>query len=474
MTPLAATADDDRAVRALRPTLGDRLLAPEDAAFAAAGRLWNAAVTTRPALVARCRTTGEVALAVRAAREAGLPLSVRAGGHDWAGRALRAGGLVIDLTGMRQATLDPGHRFVDVGGGATAADLLAATAPYDLVTPTGVVASVGMAGLTTVGGYGPLVGRYGLALDNLVGAEVVLADGTTTLAGPDDDAELWWALRGGGGNFGVVTRLRYRVHHLPTILTGMLMFPVTQAPAVLAGYADTVADAPDDLTVMTGFLPGPDGPTVFLCPFWCGPDLDAGARAVDRMRSFGRPVVDQVGPMPYAAALGMFDRNIVEDHHYMLRSRWFTDLSAAAAAALMAGAEAVTSPYSVLVVNRFHGAAARVDPAATAFAQRSPHQVAEVIAAWHPEAVPGAVPGSVSGSVSGAGPDAVRERHRAWADDVVHALDPVALPGAYPNLLGPDDDRRARDSYGPNLGRLLAAKRHYDPDLVFSAVPALL
>jgi FAD/FMN-containing dehydrogenase len=298
------------------------------------------------------------------------------------------------------------------------------------------------------------VGRYGLALDNLVGAEVVLADGSTVLAGPDDDPELWWALRGGGGNFGVVTRLRYQVHHLPLILTGMLMFPVADAPSVLAGYADLVAGAPDDLTVMTGFLPGPDGPMVFLCPFWCGPDLGAGARYVDRMRSFGRPVVDQVGPMPYAAALQMFDRNIVEGNHYLLRSRWFPELSPPAAAALTSGAAAVTSPYAVLVVNRFHGAATRVAPTDTAFSQRTPHQVAEVIAAWRPD-------------------DVAPDRHRAWADDVVHALDPVSLPGAYPNLLGPAEDARARDSYGPNLGRLLAAKHHYDPDGVFSAVPAL-
>ncbi len=448
-----AAAAVDRAVRALRPRFGDRLLLAGDDGYATARRVWNAAVTHRPALIARCRSGAEVALAVTAARDAGLPLSVRAGGHDWAGRALREGGLVIDLTGMRRATVDPAARTVAVGGGATAADLLAATAPAGLVTPTGVVASVGMAGLTTVGGYGPLVGRHGLALDNLVGADVVLADGTTAKASPTDDPDLWWALRGGGGNFGVVTGLTYRLHELPTILTGMLMFPATEAGQVFAGYAEIVADAPDDLTVMTGFLPGPDGPVVFLCPFWCGDDTAAGEKAVARLRSLGRPFVDQVGSMPYAAALAMFDRAIVEDNHYLLRSRWFHRLDGTAADALVAGADAVTSPYSVLVVNRFHGAAARVDPAATAFAQRAPHQVVEVIAAWRPDERP--------------------DRHRAWADGVVRALDPVALPGAYPNLLGPDDDARARDSYGANLDRLLRLKRRYDPDTTFSAVPAL-
>lgn len=438
---------------ALRPRLGNRLLMNGDSGFADARRIWNAAVTRQPAAIARCADTAEVALAVSAARDNGLPLSVRAGGHDWAGRALRDGGLVIDLTGMRGVTVDPARRTAAVGGGATAADLLGAAAPHGLVTPTGVVGSVGMAGLTTVGGYGPLIGRYGLALDNLVGAEVVLSDGTVMKA--DEDPDLWWALRGGGGNFGVVTRLTYRLHELPAVLAGMLMFPAADAGPVLAGYAEIVADAPDDLTVMTGFLPGPDGPVVFLCPFWSGAEMPAGEKAVARLRALGRPIVDHVGSMPFAAGLSMFDRNIVEDNHYLLRSRWFTELSGAAADAVVAGAAAVTSPFSVLVVNRFHGAAARVDAAATAFAHRAPHQVLEVIAAWRPD-------------------DPQPDRHRAWADDVVRALDPVASPGAYPNLLGPDDDERARASYGGNLDRLLAAKRRYDPDNVFSAVPALV
>jgi FAD/FMN-containing dehydrogenase len=456
MTAVSSPAGVEGAVRVLRPRLGERLLVSDDSGFATARQVWNAAVTRQPAVIARCRDAAEVGLAVRAARDAGVPLSVRAGGHDWAGRALRDGGLVVDLTGMRAVTVDAAGSTVTIQGGATAADLLSATAPHGLATATGVVGAVGMAGLTTVGGYGPLIGHCGLALDNLVDADVVLADGSTVTAGPDGDAELWWALRGGGGNFGVVTRLRYRLHDVPAVLTGMLMFPPAEAGAVLAGYAEIVADAPDDLTVMTGFLPGPQGqPVPFLCPFWCAADLTAGERAIARLRSLGHPVVDQVGAMPLAAALGLFDANIVEGSHYLLRSRWLTDVSPPAADALAAGAAEVTSAYSALIVNRFHGAAARVDPAATAFAHRAPHQVIEVVAAWRPGDPP--------------------DRHRDWADSVVRALDPVSLPGGYPNVLGPDDDQRARDSYGDNLDRLVAAKRRYDPDNVFaSAIPALL
>ncbi|MFB9448721.1 FAD-binding oxidoreductase [Dactylosporangium vinaceum] len=441
--------------RALRPLLGDRLLRPDDDGYDGARRVWNAAVTSRPAAVARCRDAAEVAAVVRAAREARQPLSVRAGGHDWAGRAVRDGGVVVDLTGMRAVTVDAAAGVAVVAGGATGADLLAAAQPHGLAAVTGVEPGVGMAGFTTGGGYGPLIGRCGLGADNLLSAEVVLADGSIVTAGPDGDAELWWALRGGGGNFGVVTSMQIRLQPVALVLAGILMFPIAEAAAVLDGYAGIVADAPDELTVMTGFLPGPHGPTVFLCPVWCGDDLAAGERHVGRLRALGHPFVDQVGPMPVAAAVGMFAGNAVAGNHYLLRSTWVPDLAGVAAEALAAGAAAVSSPYSVLFVSRLHGAAARVDPAATAFAHRRPHQVIEMIAVWAPD-------------------DPAPQRHREWAEATAEALAPVALPGAYPNQVGPDEDERARASFGVNLARVLAAKRQYDPAGIFSAIPGLL
>ncbi|MGK5683407.1 FAD-binding oxidoreductase [Actinoplanes sp. URMC 104] len=453
MTVVGATGDLADAVRALRPRLGERLVTPERAEYAAASRVWNAAVTRRPAVVARCADAAEVSAVVQAARDAALPLSVRAGGHDWAGRAVRDGGVVVDLTGMRGVSVDPATRTATVQGGALSSDLVEAAAPHGLAASTGLVGSVGLAGLTTAGGYGPLIGRYGLAADNLLGADVVLADGTLAVAGPDADADLWWALRGGGANFGVLTALRFRLHEVPAVLAGILMFPLAEGRRVLTGYAEIVADAPDELTVLTGFLPGPGGPLAFLCPFWCGADPADGEPHVARLRSLGHPVVDQVAPMPYAAALHMFDAGIVEGNHYLLRSRWLPAVSPPAADALAGAAAGMSSPFSTLVVNRFHGAATRVAPEATAFAQRAPHQAVEVIAAW-----PGGPP----------------DEHRAWADAVVAALDPVSLPGGYPNLLGPDDDARARESFGANLERLVALKRRYDPGTVFSAIPALV
>ncbi|QLQ36944.1 FAD-binding oxidoreductase [Micromonospora robiginosa] len=451
---MTSAPDVPHAADLLREALGDRLLTPADAGFPDAVRLWNGAPGATPALVARVRDADEAALAVRVARRCHLPLSARAGGHDWAGRALRDGGLVVDLTALRGVDLDPDSGVVTVGGGATAADVLAALRPYDRVVPTGVVRAVGMAGLTMAGGYGPLCGRLGLALDNLLGAEVVLADGRRVRADARHERELFWALRGGGGNFGLVTALRYRTHRIATVLAGMLLFPLAQATAVLRGYGAVVRDAPDELTVMAGFLPGPAGePVVFLAPFHSGDDPAAGRAAVDRLRALGTPLVDQVAPLPYEDALRLFDGGMADGNHYLLRTRWLAGVDEPVVAALTAAAGAVSSPFSAIALHHFHGAAARVGVAGTAFGLRADHLLAEIIAVWAPGDDPAP--------------------HRAWAERTSAALAPHALPGGYPNLLAPEETDRVRLAYGPNWDRLRRAKRHYDPHATFSAVPTL-
>lgn len=448
------TPDLSRAAAELRELLGDRLLRAADADFATATRVWNGAVDRVPALVARCRDADEVAGVLRVARRHRVPLTVRVGGHDWAGRALRDDGLVLDLTGMRDVEVDPAAATVTVAGGATAGDVVAALRPYDLVVATGVVRAVGMAGLTLAGGYGPLCGRHGLALDNLLAAEVVLADGRRVTADPEHDAELFWALRGGGGNFGVVTRLTFRAHRLPAALAGMVMFALDEAVDVLRGYRDLIADAPDELTVMAGFLPGPAGePLVFVCPVHSGADLAAGQRYVERIRALGTPLVDQVAPLPYEDVLRMFDGGMVDGNHYLLRTRWLPGLTDDAVAVLVDAARRVGSPYSAIALHHFHGAASRVGGGDTAFGLRADHLLAEVIAVWAP----------------GDEPDA----HREWAERTSAALAPHALPGGYPNLLAPEENDRVRLAYGDNWARLRRAKRRYDPTGVFSAVPTL-
>jgi FAD/FMN-containing dehydrogenase len=440
---------------ALRGRLRGAVREPGDEGYDAARKVWNAAVESRPAVVAQCLDAADVRAALLAAREHGVPLSVRGGGHDWAGRALRDGGVVLDLSGMRGVRVDPAAAVADVQGGALIGDVLDPAAAYGLVTPTGVVRDVGLVGLTLAGGYGGLVGRFGLALDNLVSADVVLADGRQVTAGPGDadDPELLWALRGGGGNFGVVTAVRYRLHPMAGVVGGMVMYPFEQAAQVLAGYRDVLASAPDELTVMAGFLTGPIGPVVFVAPTWSG-ELAAGADAVAPLKRLGTPLMDGVGPVRYPDLLRMFDEGMVDGHRYALGTRWLGELSDDDVAALAEGAATRSSPFSLLALHHFHGAAARVAPDATAFALRREHLLAEVIAAWPP------------------GPEG-EQPHRAWVRQVTDTLAPGALPGGYPNILGPEDVDRVRLGYGANAARLLAAKRRYDPDGVFTAVGAL-
>ena len=239
--------------------------------YAKAVALFNAAVDVRPAVVVRCATTADVQAAIRASRNHGVPISVRGGGHDFWGRAFRPGGLVLDLTDMRGVQVDIGRRFATVGGGALSSDVVSAAERAGLTAVTGTAGAVGMVGLTLGGGYGPLIGQFGLAADNLLGAEVVLADGSRVHTDADHHPDLFWALRGGGGNFGVVTSARIRLHPVPTVVSGTILYPIVQSADVLADLGGILRDCPDELTVDVGLLPGPDGkPTVYVAPTWSG------------------------------------------------------------------------------------------------------------------------------------------------------------------------------------------------------------
>src|SRR6516164_6654166 len=268
--------------------------------------IWNAAVRRRPALSVRARAARGVQEAIRVARDRALPLSVLGGGHDWAGRALCEGGLLIDMSRMRGVRVDASARVATVGGGATAADVMAAAAPYGLLAAAGNCGGVGMTGLTLGGGYGPLNGRFGLASDNMLSAEVVLADGRIVTADATHEPELFWALRGGGGNFGAVTSMRVRLHPMNKLIGGLIAFPWPQAAVVWRGLREVLATAPDELTVQSGLMPGPNGqPTFFLAPAWSG-DLAVGERAIDALMKLGNPLATQVAPITYAELLGLF------------------------------------------------------------------------------------------------------------------------------------------------------------------------
>jgi hypothetical protein len=417
--------------------------------------IWNAAVPLRPAAVWRCGNVGQVRDTVRRARADGTALSVLGGGHDWAGRAVRDGAQVIDLSGMREVKVD--GDVATIGGGATANDLIAAAAASGRSAATGSVGAVGMAGLTLGGGYGPLNGVAGLAADNLLSAEVVLADGTVAAATETSEADLLWALRGGGGNFGVVTSMRVRLHPVPVVCTGRVIFPFGQAREVLAGFGELIAGAPDELTVQTGFLSAPDGtPVLFFLPTWSGAP-DDGMPWVKRLESLGTPLMSAVGPAAYGEPLRRGDEMFARDgRHYAIRTRNLAGLTAGTVDALVAAGAARTSPLSAINLHHFHGAAARVPLPATAFGVRQPHFMAEILASWRPAA---------GHDADGAAP------HRRWADTTAQQLSPHALPGGYPSLLTPDEPERVDHAYGPNTARLIAAKKAYDPGNIFTATP---
>jgi hypothetical protein len=409
-----------------------------------ARQIWNGAVDHRPALIVRPRTPAEVQAGVLTARNHHLPLSVRGGGHDWAGRALRRGGLVIDLTGMRQVAVTAEVRIATAGGGATAREVIAPGVPHGLVAATGSCGGVGMAGLTLTGGYGPLSGRFGLALDNLLGAEVVLADGRLVTADLAHEPELFWAIRGGGGNFGALTSMRIRLHSLRHLVAGFIMFPWAQAASVWEGLSAVLADAPDELTVQSGMLPGPDGgPLMFLSPAWSGGRVP-GENVIDELLRLGTPLLFQIAPRTYPEMLGLFDASIVSGRHYAIRTRSVADFTPDVISAIAEAGSTMTSPLSTVSIHHFHGAAARVPPDATAFGIRRKHFVLEIVAAWEPD-------------------DARGARHRAWADSFSAALAPHSLPGGYPGLLGPDDDDQIARAYGQNNARLRAAKARFRP-----------
>lgn len=439
----------------LRGKMQGRVVLRGDNDYVQTRQIWNGAVQHQPELFAVCETSADVQAAVRSARGHGLTLSVRGGGHDWAGRALRHNGLVVDLSHMRRVEVDPNASVATIQGGATGVDVISATGPHGLVAATGNWGAVGMVGLTLGGGYGPLTSRYGLAVDNLLGAEVVLADGRLVYCDTHENPDLFWALRGGGGNFGVVTSMCVRLHPIRQVLAGRMLFPWPQAESVLGGYAEVIANAPDELSILGGVLSAPDGSqVVLLAPMWSG-EAGQGEKLIVKLRQLGTPVVDKVGPMNYGDWLGMFAAVAPVGRYYAQRTRWLAQLTPAAISTLVAGAQRRSSPFSSILVGDFRGAATRVPLAATAFGLRKEHFMVGIGAAWEPTA------------------EDDGENHRDWARTLSENLAPHALPGGYPNTLGPDDHEQTARAYGANASRLGAVKRLLDPDGVFTSAISL-
>lgn len=448
MTIATPTREESVPWDTLRAGLEGSTLLRDDTGYDEARRVWNGMIDRFPAAIVQARNTNDVVVAVRFAREHDLPISVRGGGHNAAGLAVIDAGLVIDLSPMNAVEVDPDKRIARAGGGATWGDFDAATQAYGLATTGGAISMTGIGGLTLGGGLGYLMRLYGLAADNLIGAEVVLADGSVVRTSERERPELLWGLRGGGGNFGVVTEFEFQLHPVDTMYAGMLLHPRDRAREAFQVYREQTALAPDQLTTFFGLLNAPDGAPVCGFVIAYAGDAESGQQAVQGMRNFAQPMADLVGPMPYLALQQMMDEAFQPGPHVYWKSHFLTGLTDELIDLLIAGANAAPSPMNAVLIEQFGGAVARVGQDETAFDHRNADYNLAIIARWLDPA------------------DA--EANINWARSLWDVVKPFAR-GAYVNYLGVGDEpARVRDAYSPvKYARLVALKQQYDPENVF-------
>jgi FAD/FMN-containing dehydrogenase len=438
---------------ALRHGFRGALLRPGEEGYDDARRVWNGAIDRRPALIARCAGADDVVAAVRFARERGLLVSVRGGGHSVAGLGVCDGGLMLDLSLMRTVSIDPAARTARIAGGALLGDLDRTAQRHGLATTTGVVSHTGAGGLTLGGGLGHLMRRHGLTADNLISADLVTADGDLLHVDEHTEPELFWGLRGGGGNFGVVTAFTYRLHPVgPMVFGGPVFWPIAEAPAVLAALDDAVVTAPDALGIaftlrlappMPALPPGQFGkPVIGLILLWTG-DLAEGAAATEPLRRIGHPLADAVGPAPYLAIQTSLDLGNPHGLHYYWRSQRLRRLSGEVGDAMIGATEDITSPQSYLAGFAVGGAVSRVAADATAVGARLVGFETNTVAVW-----------------TGADPEP--DRHRTWVRHLWHDLQPHAC-GVFPHFLSDEGQPGIAAAYAGRIGRLTALKDRYDP-----------
>ena len=445
-----SSATTANSVQLLADALSGQVLVPGDPGYDEARRIHNGLIDKHPAVIARCLHTADVLRAVTFGRSEGLEISVRGGGHNVAGRAVTEGGLMIDLSLMKGIHVDPPRSTVRAQAGVTVSELDRAAAAFGLAVPSGVVSSTGIAGLTLGGGIAWLMGMYGMAVDNLLSAEVVLASGEVVTAGEDADPDLFWALRGGAGNFGVVTSFEYRAHPVESVLGGVVLHPLEAAPQLFSFYREFAADLPDELSTQAAFLHAPDGSGTKLCGVaicHAGDDPDRAEADVRPLRQFGSPVADMIQRMPYPIVNTGVDWLFPAGGLNYWKSAFFSDLSDPGVEVMTRAFEQAPSELCALVVEDFHGAVTRVAPTAMAYPHREPGYNLVLISQWTD-------PADTDAGI-------------AWARETFDSLSPYMADRSYTNYLSADDYDRVRQAYGPNYERLVELKRRYDPDNLF-------
>lgn len=439
-------------INKLNASLMGRILFPGDEGYDDARHIWNGMIDRTPAIIVRCVNADDVGRAVAFARDRDLLVSVRGGGHNVSGNAVCQGGLMIDLSPMRRVEVDVDARTAGVEGGATWGDFDSAAQEFGLATTGGFISTTGVAGLTLGGGIGWLMGSYGLACDNLLSVELVTADGQRVRASQNENPELFWGLKGGGGNFGVATEFEFRVHPVgPSLLAGMLVHPLDQAREALNHFRQFIRTAPNALGALGALVTRPDaGPVLALVPVYNGP-LDAGERVVQPLRTVGPPVDDTLAPMRYIDIQTMFDGGAPAGRRYYFKSSVLERLTEDAVDVLVDCYAKCPSSMSKVFVECFGGAMSNVDREQTAFTHRDSPFNLLIIAAWEDPAAD--------------------EENVGWARETWQAIQPYASEGVYMNYLGQSVDEgaeRLQAAYGvDNFSRLARLKAQYDPDNLF-------
>ena len=424
-----------------------KVLTAGDAEYDNARKVWNGMIDRKPAFIAQCTNADDISECVRFAKKNNFIVSVRGGGHNVAGNAICEDGLMVDLSKMKEIKVDVDNRTATAEPGVILREFDAATMAHGLATTGGTVSDTGLAGLTLGGGLGWLMGKYGITVDNLLSAEMVLANGEQVTVDEDHHPDLFWAIRGGGGNFGIVSKFKYQLHSFgPNVVAGMILYPMEQAKAVMKFYREYARTAPDELMAYSGFIVTPDGlPVTMLLPAWLG-DIEEADKHLAPLRAFGTPIADMVTEMPYTALQTILDAAAPSGIRRYWKSGYFTDLSDELLDIVLKHVATRPSPLSPVLFLHMRGAAARTATEVTAFGNRRDQWDSDIISQW----------------LDAADDD----KNISWTRNFWKEIEPLTN-GVYVNHLGSDDDPRVANAYGPNFERLKAIKKKYDPDNFF-------
>jgi hypothetical protein len=441
-----AVVSNDR-TKQFQTAFRGEVIRPGDAGYETARKIWNASIDKHPGLIARCSGVADVVAAVTFARENELLVAVRGGGHNVAGRALCDGGIVIELSRMKGIHVDAKNRRARVQGGATLGDVDRETHVFGLAVPSGVVSKTGIAGLTLGGGVGWLVRKYGLTCDNVLSFELVTARGKPLVASAEENEDLFWALRGGGGNFGVVTSFEYRLHPVSTVLGGLIVHPRERVVDVLRFYRDFTQSAPEELTAYAALLHTPDGtPAVAVVVCYCG-DLATGELVLKPLRAFGSPLMDAIQPIPFPQMQSVLDAAFPDGNQNYWKSTFLREFSDDAIGVLVDHANQATSALTAVVIEYYGGAVSRVGISDTAFAHRQAQYDLGILTQW-------AAPGE-------------SQRHIEWTRSLADAMRPFSSGAYLLNFLGEEGDDTIKAAFGPNYDQLVVVKKKYDPTNFF-------